>query len=1618
MTTLIYLPDNMTVDTAVKVLTEDPVLLEMGLSPEKAYECLFSFQGNILAATVFLKKYALQDNDGKLKESSIEQSKNRWAKCISANEKEPDKWFLRYRELYDYFLPAGRQMYGLGNPYVNNLTFSNCYADGILEDNLEEIFQTAYRIAKTYAYGGGQGINISVLRPAKAKVSNSAKHSTGAASFVDLYSSITGIIGQHGRRGALIVLCRIDHPDIEIFINLKKEESIAEFANLSVLITDEFMKALATNDKFNLSFQTKHEVINQDVLAKNLWNSITESTWQSGDPGILFWDTVKRYSPSEIYPELQIQSTNPCFSKDTWIFTSDGPKLVEDLIGKECLVRVNDKFYRTSKEGFFNTGTKQLYKIITKEGYILRVTNNHLLSFVNKINRDRIETEWKEVRYLKSGDSLLLNSISSESWKGDRDLNYNHGYIIGFMLGDGTLSNKKGVLNVWEIENESSKAIIKEVLKCIDGAKLTHRSDFAGWFNISGRDEKGLALKSIATLANHLGMCQHNKNITEEIEKCGSDFYIGFLRGLFDADGSVQGDLVKGISVRLSQSDMKCLEAVQRMLLRLGIVSTIYKNRREAGFKSLPDGKGGEKDYFCKAQHELIISNDNIVKFANIINFIHSKKKNLLNGLISQYKRKPNKERFIVEIEQIVPDVEEKVYDVYVEEVHMVDANGFLAHNCGEQPLEIFGNCCLGSLLLHQFVRDPFTSQASFDFNLFQYMTVLAVRHLDNVVDIGMERHPLPEQREKARLGRRIGLGITGLADCLAALGIRYDSEAALEFIDRVMEKKFHTEHLASIGLAEEKGAFPLCDKEKHYDQLFTCQLPEEIKVFGRKYGQRNVALSTVAPNGSLSLIAHCSSGCEPVYEREHIRSVFLGAQEKQYPVVHPGLIRAKKTGLSNPEYYFPSASEIDYFRRIHIQSRLQQKTDAAISSCLDVDNNLLLTNEGLLYLNELPLSKNVKSFQTIPFEIYSYNNQNQYAKIDQTYNNGIEKVVNIKCLNGYEIKCTPNHKLEVLDNNYQKQWKEASALKKGDFIIGRCGLRLWRTGTKIQLNELAGKPFIYTRKTNSKSIKRPTRMSRDLARLLGYLCSDGSICVNGIALSQTYNNVCYDFERIVKKLFNIECLWSKDERAEDLWSIVANSRELSRFFQWLGITGHDNIEVPLIIRKSGPLYIKEFIRGATLDGFVSKNKISISTSISKKYLQQIQQILLNMGIITCLCRSNEEGERKFPSGKVYKTKKSWDLFAIGPEATKFLKYIGFAEDRKTEESNQKIEKKKYRKKLHGTIPDYGLRLRFRKECLPKLKSSLTDHFHSITSVASRKRKEIDRETILEMVDVGFNVPEILTDETYTFFKVKTIEDGGYVPTGDVSVLVENSYIVNGMVSHNTINLPETATKELISDLYTEAWRSGLKGITIFRDKCKKGVLSKVDKKEDKPTNTPTPDARRAGCPLRTPDTICYEFLAEGGDKFYIKVSYRDGDIKKPYQIFATNYKATEHDRFVKLSNDIRKMVQEKGVAEIALKEGETTESKIEKQAERSRNTLEKITRFASLALKSGYLEDLLKILEKHGFVGTLAARLYNILCVSNEGMVHTCKACGSENVVFENGCRHCRDCGVEMCGG
>jgi len=280
------------------------------------------FQGDELAARVWVNKYALKDSYGNLYEKDPVDMHHRLASEIARVEKKyPNP--ISEIELFDlfdrfrYIVPQGSPMTGIGNTYqVGSL--SNCFVIGVegSADSYGAIIKIDEEQVQLMKRRGGVGHDLSHIRPKGTPVKNSALTSTGIVPFMERYSNSTREVAQDGRRGALMLSVSIQHPDSEAFIDAKMIEGKVTGANVSVKITDEFMQSVSNGKPFTQQYPVycSDPKMTKDIDAKILWEKIVHNAWQSAEPGVLFWDTILRESVPDCYADLGFRtvSTNPC----------------------------------------------------------------------------------------------------------------------------------------------------------------------------------------------------------------------------------------------------------------------------------------------------------------------------------------------------------------------------------------------------------------------------------------------------------------------------------------------------------------------------------------------------------------------------------------------------------------------------------------------------------------------------------------------------------------------------------------------------------------------------------------------------------------------------------------------------------------------------------------------------------------------------------------------------------------------------------------------------------------------------------------------------------------------------------------------------------------------------------------------------------------------------------------------------------------------------------------------------------------------------------------------------------------------------------------------------------
>lgn len=821
-----------------------------------------------------------------------------------------------------HFLPAGRTLFGAGFKGKRKLSISNCYVIGnIKQDNIEAIFDTAKMVARIFSYGGGCGISIDTLRPKGSPVNNSAMTSSGAVSFLNIFDSVGSTIGQNGRRAALMVCLKCNHPDIEEFLRIKQNNEKLASMNISIKFTDDFMKAVEENRSYTLYFESEETGrIEKVINARDFFMEFCETQWNWGDPGAIFIDRVQNYHILAGYEnEYVIDASNPCLAGYTRILTDQGYFPIETLVDKEVYVWNGHHFSKVVPRV---TGHNQkMVRVSFSNGISLDCTLYHKFIMADGSR--------KEAKDLKIDDKLCKwGYIPIEGpTQVDRKIMYSH----GFFSGDGTIYNG----NPYVLLYETKKSLIEA-------------------FNYRNVREEKTVNKAGGTRL-HVDLI--NDDIIPYIKdwvpdaSYSIDSRLWWLAGLIDSDGTMNSS--EG-SMSISSINYHFLHNVQLLLTTLGIPSSIGLMQK-AGVRQLPanDGTGEYKDYYCKESYRLVISAANVHFLSQL-------------GLVPLRVRctpTPNRDagRFIKVIDiQPIPDAE-TVYCLNEPYYHSFVAEGILTGNCSE-AFGISGfSCNLGSINVYNMVDCRFTSEASINYDRLKNITDISVRMLDEILDYGRDMQPLEVNKTVIDDWRNIGLGIFGLADAFVALGVKYGSPKSCEITENIIKTILKQAIITSSLLAKEKGSFKKFDLDKTLKSPIL-QLFPELHDMIRENGLRNGTLLSIAPTGTISLFAgKFTGGLEPMFKIAYTRTTHsMEDSKKSFTVYARGVEDLLKyhgcEGLTPIEAkkrfpFLVESHEVPYTSRIKLQSVLQTYVDNAISSTVNLPNSATVEDIFNIYM-------------------------------------------------------------------------------------------------------------------------------------------------------------------------------------------------------------------------------------------------------------------------------------------------------------------------------------------------------------------------------------------------------------------------------------------------------------------------------------------------------------------------------------------------------------------------------------------------------------------------------------------------------------------------------------------
>jgi len=778
------------------------------------------------------------------------------------------------------------------------------------------------------------------------------------------------------------------------------------------------------------------EAVWGEVDARGLFREIAEGAWDSGDPGLIFKANLNASNPL-MGAEMEVagygfryiwRAVNPCVTGDTRVLTRHGYVPIAEVYRRakeqgevvlltegvekdgdtrgfavEVLVphvalTVGGKTkveYSVVKSGVIRVGTKDVYRVVTKEGFEIKATPDHRL-LVLKGERDRpAGYEWKRVDELKPGDLLVIAPVEAPEDVGEDAMPLSVAYLLGRTVGDGSITVDKH--NRPHIFVYFAKDELDEAVALVDMLKMEFGSDVSYSLSETKTEIKlellGTFARAVVSMVPELiHTDSKTRRAPEAVFRSRPGIIAAFLRGLFDADGTIDADG----AIRLTSSSRELLRDVQQLLLLFGIYSVIYERRRKATAFRYVTKDGVEKTYTSgEAYYELVIKNESRCRFMEKIGLAPRKA-----ARVSLKKCK--REKPFATVEKVEYLGREVVYDFGVPEYHRYIAEGIVSHNCAETVQNPFEVCNLTHINLVKFVKPNCTGRTfeeklgCIDWEGLAQAARVGTRFLDDAIERSRTGIKVIDEMNSAT--RKNGLGIMGFAELLIRLEIPYASWEAVELVNRIMGWIYVHALDESANLARERGPFKFFEKSiyargelpvlKYQDfvwgrwekvkYVYPRELQEagdklrEITVRTREWlgphlerlrekvrgGVRNSVVLSIAPTGRTSILAGTTSGIEPVFALAFLRNVTVGTLVEYY---EPGIEYLRAKGLWIPEvrraveetgmlrdapvpedvkHLLATAMEIGWLWHVLMQASAQQWVDQGISKTINMPAN------------------------------------------------------------------------------------------------------------------------------------------------------------------------------------------------------------------------------------------------------------------------------------------------------------------------------------------------------------------------------------------------------------------------------------------------------------------------------------------------------------------------------------------------------------------------------------------------------------------------------------------------------------------------------------------------------
>ena len=1254
-------------------------------------------------------------------------------------------------------------------------------------------------------------------------------------------------------------------------------------ANNSVRVTDEFMQAVLDDEDWHLHSVTTGEVL-QTMKARDLFRQIAKAAWECADPGMQFDTTINRWHTAPntgringsnpcfpgdalVHTDKGLIAFNELFARANHgeafaVYTHDATSPDQPA----------ERLELTRPDAFMITGVNEIVKLRFDNGMELRCTPNHRIFTLNRgyveaqhlARTDRVKildlpapstsadlglpVPTEVAAYQAKGDHTRFIRLP-EKWSPDL------AHYLGWLVGDGSFGAGGTVSSIYGSPEDRQHV-------------MPGHSDLIAWLNgdaapkpsaqSNGTTRLRVTRHALVGFLRSLGLKSvkgPEKRVPWSVFQAPPEMVAAFLQGLFDADGCVRRDDRKGSYVGLGSTSRSLLADVQRLLTTFGIDSTVYSTRAggESAFSYRRKRDGEEVEYRSSAMYDLRISGSGMAAFATAIGFSLPSKQATLDLIIGDRVRGFYRTDRSAHLVERCDDGYELTYNLSEPRNHSYIVNGVVVRNCSEYMHLDNSACNLASLNLMKFLNDD----GSFDVESFRAATEVIFTAQEILV--GNADYPTTKIAENARKFRELGIGFANLGALLMALGLPYDSDAGRAWAATITALLTGHSYATSARTAARMGPFAgytanrdamldvlrmhraeaaNVDEELVPPELLSAaqEAWDEAVEAAEQYGVRNSQSSVVAPTGTIALLLDCdTTGIEPDLSLVKMKKLVgggtmsivnqtvpraleqLGYSDGEVEAIvayideHKSIVGAPALKAEHLAVFACSMGDntIHYRGHIRMMGAVQPFISGAISKCV-TGETLLTTADGLVRIGSLHQGEGPDTFRDEIIEVASVGGE---QKTDAFYYGGSRPVWSVSLRSGHRVNGTPNHRLLVAGRD-GLEWRRLDEIELGDYVALQYGAELWST-MPARFDDFSPSNAY----GSQKQVRTPSEMTAELAFLLGAYASEGNTVRSTWTIKIT-NSVDAVLDRVALTATQVFGVAAPIRRPLDRCPYVEfSSKTVVKFFDHLRCGSRaSNKRIPDKVLCSPREMVLAFLQGLALDAYTTADtmgKWAICLD-SPGLLDDLQAVLTNLGLV-----HSRISKRNELYGKTYD-----EVYLTGSYARRLADLVPFLEPDKVAAA-AKLQARicdSHRDtadivpgispyELYRLLPmgksgrnGHGVRSEFAYLCDPRTQHATRSSVERVASVA------------------GVSLPDWLQqilDDNLHFSPVRVVRFLGDQEVFDVSVPATHAFVGNGIVNHNTVNVPETVTVEDVEQLHIEAWQLGLKAVAIYRDNCK-----------------------------------------------------------------------------------------------------------------------------------------------------------------------------------------------------